>query len=141
LKNRQASKVDDTASLLCHHPGENGLEQEEGPCQLRLNLPLPHRNGHGTKRVGWQQTAKGLLQTSSDGEETYRLRDPMSRSLERLKWFLWHRNVYQALQVIQSAEMDIEAAVAVTRETTAQQPLKVVNKASDAHAGPHRGTL
>jgi hypothetical protein len=101
LKDLQASKVNDTASLLRHHPGENSLEQEEGPRQLRLNLPLPHRKGHGTKRVGWQQTAKGLPQTSSDGEETYRLRDPMARSLERLKWFLWHKNVYQALQVIQ----------------------------------------
>jgi len=93
LKGRQASKVNDTASLLRHHPGEHGLEQEEGPRQLRLNLPLPHHTGHGTKSVGWQQTTKGLPQTSSDGEEMYRLRDPMAWSLERLKWFLWHRNV------------------------------------------------
>jgi hypothetical protein len=80
--------------------------------------------GHGTKSVGWQQSAKGLPQTSSDGEKAYELRDPMAQSLERLKWFLWHRNVYQALQVIQSVGMDLEVAVADTRESMAQKPLK-----------------
>jgi hypothetical protein len=69
------------------------------------------------------------------------LRDLMARSLERLKWFLWYRNVYQALQVTQWGEMDLEAAVADTRESTAQRPLKAVYGASDAHAGPYRGTL
>jgi hypothetical protein len=35
-----------------------------------------------------QQTVKGLPQTTSDWEETYVLRDPVVRELERLKWFL-----------------------------------------------------
>ena len=47
-----------------------------------------------------QQTAKGLPETTSDGEETYTLRDEVVRELERLKWCLWHGNVYKALQVI-----------------------------------------
>jgi hypothetical protein len=51
-------------------------------------LLFPHSKGRGAKRVGWQQTAKGLLQISSNGEEAYELHDPMTRSLERLKWFL-----------------------------------------------------
>jgi hypothetical protein len=32
-----------------------------------------------------QQTAKGLPQTISDEKETHRLRDPVVRSLQRLK--------------------------------------------------------
>jgi hypothetical protein len=74
----------------------------------------------GTTRVGWQQTTAGLPQTSGEGAEVHELRNPVARSLERLKWFLWHGNVYQALQVRQSAEMDLEAAVADTRDSTAR---------------------
>jgi hypothetical protein len=60
----------------------------------------------------------------------------MTRSLERLKWFLWHGNVDQALQGMQSAGMDLEVAVADTRESTAQKPLKTVYRASETDAGP-----
>src|SRR5687767_12700334 len=66
LKGRQASKVNDAAPLLRHHPWEHGLEQGEGSRQLYRNLPLPHRKGYGTKSMSWQKTAKSLLQTSSD---------------------------------------------------------------------------
>jgi hypothetical protein len=51
-----------------------------------------------------QQTAKGLPETTSDGEETYPLRDDVVQELERLKWYLWHGNVYRALQVVQSVD-------------------------------------
>ncbi len=54
-----------------------------------------------------QQTAKGLPDKTRDEEEDYPLRDPVLRELERLKWFLWHGNVYKALQVVQSVEMDL----------------------------------
>jgi hypothetical protein len=37
-----------------------------------------------------QQTAKGLPRTIQDEEETYPLRDPVVRALERLTWSLWH---------------------------------------------------
>jgi hypothetical protein len=59
-----------------------------------------------------QQTAKGLPQTISHEEETYGLRDPVVRSLERLKWFLWHGNVYQAFQMVESVEIDLDVAAA-----------------------------
>jgi hypothetical protein len=36
-----------------------------------------------------------------DHEEEYPLHDPVVQELERLKWFLWHGNVYQALQVVE----------------------------------------
>jgi hypothetical protein len=29
--------------------------------------------------------------------------------LERLKWFLWHGNVYRALQTVQDLEFDLDA--------------------------------
>jgi hypothetical protein len=37
------------------------------------------------RRTVLQQTAKGLPQTISDEKETYRLRDPVVRSLQWLK--------------------------------------------------------
>jgi len=43
---------------------------------------------------------------------TCEVRAPVVRSLERLTWFLWHGNVYQALQVIQTIEGDREVTVA-----------------------------
>jgi hypothetical protein len=57
-----------------------------------------------------QQTAKGLPDQIRDEEQDYPLRDPVVRDLERLKWYLWHGNVYKALQVVQSVETDLEAA-------------------------------
>src|SRR5262249_36125149 len=42
------------------------------------------------------------------------------------KWFLWHGNVYQALQVMQSVEGDLEVAVAPSHDGTARKLLKAV---------------
>jgi hypothetical protein len=42
-----------------------------------------------------QQTAKGLLDQTRD-EEDYLLRDSVVRDLERLKWYLWHGNVFNS---------------------------------------------
>jgi hypothetical protein len=42
------------------------------------------------------QTAKGLPATTSPEGST--LRDDVLWELERIKWFLWHGNVFQALQ-------------------------------------------
>jgi hypothetical protein len=61
-----------------------------------------------------QQTAKGLPEKTNDSEEESSLRHPVVRELERLKWFLWHGNVYKAVQVVQSVEIDLDAAVANT---------------------------
>ena len=68
-----------------------------------------------------QQTAKGLPEMTRDEEMAYPLRDPVVRELERLKWFLWHGNVYKALQVVQSVEMDLDAAVATSGHATARK--------------------
>jgi hypothetical protein len=73
-----------------------------------------------------QQTAKGLPDQTRDAEEAYPLRDPVVRDLERLKWYLWHGNVYKTLQVIHSIEMDLDAAVATSGHATARKLLKAV---------------
>ncbi len=75
-----------------------------------------------------QQTAKGLPDKTSDEEEDYPLHDPVVRGLERLKWFLWHGNVYKALQVVQSVEMDLDVAVATSGHGTARKLLKAVEE-------------
>jgi hypothetical protein len=75
-----------------------------------------------------QQTAKGLPDKTRDEEEDYPLRDPVVQELERLKWFLWHGNVYKALQVVQSVEMDLDAAVATSHDNTARKLLKAVEE-------------
>jgi hypothetical protein len=75
-----------------------------------------------------QQTAKGLPQTTSDDEGTYQIREPVRRSLERLKWFWGYGNVHQALQVVQSAVMDLQVAVATSGDGTARKLLKAVEE-------------
>src|SRR5215468_2817846 len=75
-----------------------------------------------------QQTAKSLPETTRDEEMTYEVQAPVTKELERLKWFLWHGNVYQALQVIQSIEGDLEVAVATSSDGTARKLLKAVEE-------------
>jgi hypothetical protein len=75
-----------------------------------------------------QQTAKGLPEQTRDEEVDYPLRDPVVRDLERLKWYVWHGNVYKALQVAQSVEMDLDAAAATSGHATARKLLKAVEE-------------
>jgi hypothetical protein len=56
-----------------------------------------------------------------DEETDYPLRVLVLRELERLKWYLWHGNVYKALQVVQSVEMDLDAAVVLSGHATARK--------------------
>ena len=74
------------------------------------------------------QTAKGLPDQIRDEEVDYPLREPVVRNLERLKWYLWHGNVYKALQVVQCVEMDLAAAVATSGHATARKLLKAVGE-------------
>ena len=75
-----------------------------------------------------QQTAKGLPEKIRDEEVDYPLRDPVMRDLERLKWYLWHGNVYKALQVVQSVEMDLDAAVATSSHGATRKLLKAIEE-------------
>jgi hypothetical protein len=55
------------------------------------------------------QSAKGLPDTMGEGE-TVPLRDEIVRQLERTKWFLWHGNVFRAMQVLTAMIFDLEIA-------------------------------
>ena len=99
--------------------------------QLYLNPQAEHLLDwfHVTMRLTvMQQTAKSLPETTQDEEMTYAVRAPVTKELERLKWFLWHGNVYQALQVIQSVEGDLEVAMATSSDGTARKLLKAVEE-------------
>jgi hypothetical protein len=91
--------------------------------QLYLNPQAEHLLDwfHVTMRLTvMQQTAKSLPATTQDEEMTYAVRASVTTELERLKWFLWHGNVYQVLQVMQSIEGDLEVAVATSGDGTAR---------------------
>jgi hypothetical protein len=99
--------------------------------QLYLNPHAEHILDwfHVTMRLTvLQQTAKGLPDQTRDEETDYPLRDPVVRNLERLKWYLWHGNVYKALQVVQFIEMDLDAAVATSGHATARKLLKAMEE-------------
>jgi len=99
--------------------------------QLYLNPHAEHLldGFHVTMRLTvLQQTATGLPNQTRGEEADYALRDPVMRDLERLKWYLWHGNVFKALQVGQSVEMDLDAAVATNGHGTARKLLKAVEE-------------
>jgi hypothetical protein len=99
--------------------------------QLYLNPHAEHLLDwfHVTMRLTvLQQMAKGLPDQIRDEVQDYPLHDPVVRDLERLKWYLWHGNVYKALQVVQSVEMDLDAAVATSGHGTARKLLKAVEE-------------
>jgi hypothetical protein len=99
--------------------------------QLYLNPHAEHLLDwfHVTMRLTvLQQTAKGLPDQPKDEEADYPLRDPVVRDLERLKWYLWHGNIYKALQVVQSVEMELDTAVATSGQATARKLLKAVEE-------------
>src|SRR5205823_14590646 len=91
-----------------------------------------------------QQTAKSLPETTSDAEMTYEIRAPVLKERERRTWFLWHGNVYQAFQVIQVVEGDLDVAVVTSGDATARKLLKAVEAfhtsiTNKAHCIPHYG--
>ena len=118
-----------------HHMNQQITFLSDGGDTVReLQLYL---NPHAEHLLDWfhvamrltvlQQTAKGLPDKTRDEEEDYPLRDPVVRNLERLKWYLWHGNVYKALQVVQYVEMDLDAA-ANDGHATARKLLKAVEE-------------
>jgi hypothetical protein len=72
------------------------------------------------------QTAKGLpAATSLEGRI---LRDDVVRAWERIKWFLWHGNGFQALQELRFVEGDLEAAAYESDDAIAGQLCKAVQE-------------
>jgi len=48
------------------------------------------------------------------------------KDLQRIKWFLWHGNVFQALNELQSLKIDLDAAAFESKDENAQKLLKGV---------------
>ena len=74
------------------------------------------------------QTAKGLPETIGNGAETFELRESVLKSLESTKWYLWHGNVFRALEEIESIEMDLETAALEGSDEVARKLLKTVGE-------------
>ena len=70
------------------------------------------------------QIAKGLPERLGEGEEQYELRTGVFKDLERIKWYLWHGNVFQALNELQSLEIDLDAAAFESKDENSQKLLK-----------------
>jgi hypothetical protein len=74
------------------------------------------------------QTAQGLPERVGEGEDQYELRPGVLKDLERVKWYLWHGNVFQALKELQGLQMDLDAAAFETQDERAQKLLKSVEE-------------
>ena len=73
--------------------------------QLYLNPQAEHLLDwfHVTMRITVMvQMAKGL------GSKASKLRTEALKQIERLKWFMWHGNVFKALQSIGNLDMDLD---------------------------------
>jgi hypothetical protein len=77
------------------------------------------------------QAAKGLEETNREGEEEYPLRQPVVETLERIKWYLWHGNVFQALKHIDDLEQDLDAAAF---EDADERPRKLLTAVEEFHS-------
>jgi hypothetical protein len=73
------------------------------------------------------QTAKGLPEKPAT-DDARTCRDDVLRELERIKWFLWHGNVFRALQELRVVDGDLEVAVYESDDATAQKLYKAVQE-------------
>jgi len=74
------------------------------------------------------QTAKGLPEKVGEGDDQYEFRPGVLTDLESIKWYLWHGNVFQALDKLQGLEMDVESAAFDTKDETARKLLKGIEE-------------
>jgi hypothetical protein len=56
------------------------------------------------------QTAKGLPMAFDDEDQQHELREPTLKVPESIKRYLWHGNTYEALQHLETLEMDLDTA-------------------------------
>jgi hypothetical protein len=74
------------------------------------------------------QTAKGLPERLGEEEDKYGLRTGVLNDLERIKWCLWHGNVFQALNELQSLEIALDAAAFESKSEHSQKLFKGVEE-------------
>jgi hypothetical protein len=99
--------------------------------QLYLNPEAEHLLDwfHVTMRLTvLNQTAKGLPEKISDGTDEHELRPGVLKDLERVKWYLWHGNVFQALKELEGLELDLESASFESNDQTTRKVLKGVEE-------------
>jgi hypothetical protein len=89
--------------------------------QMAKGVQRAADDGDVTEETGDDAAAAGETPCGfSDGTEALPdLAAELQRELERLKWYLWHGNVFRAVQVIDDIETDVEAAA----ESAAQRKL------------------
>jgi hypothetical protein len=84
---------------------------------------------HITMRVTvLKQLAKGLPEKVGEGDDQYEFRPGVLTDLESIKWYLWHGNVFQALEKLQGLEMDVESAAFETKNEPARKLLKGIEE-------------
>jgi len=75
-----------------------------------------------------KQTAKGLPIKVGEGEEERELRETALKLIESGKWYLWHGNVFQALEQLESLDMDLESADFESPSETTRKLLQAINE-------------
>ena len=84
---------------------------------------------HVTMRLTvMNQMARGLPIKMGGEDEEYNLKEPVLKLLERIKWYLWHGIVFQALQKLEFIEMDLDAAAFESRGGKIIKLLKAVEE-------------
>ena len=71
---------------------------------MRLTVMGPMAKGLALERIPTAQT--------SEEEEDHLDVAALEKQLESLKWYLWHGNVYRALQIVEDLEWDLESPAA-----------------------------
>jgi len=74
------------------------------------------------------QIAKGLPERFGDADNPCELRAPALKDFESIKWYLWHGNVFKALDELQGLEMDLDAATFDAKTEAARKLLKGVEE-------------
>jgi hypothetical protein len=99
--------------------------------QLYLNPEAEHLLDwfHVTMRLTvLHQTAKGLPMTFDDDDQKYELREPTLKAIESIKWYLWHGNTYEALEHLDTLEMNLDAADEGAKDSTTHKLLRAVEE-------------
>jgi len=74
------------------------------------------------------QMAKGLVETIEEGEERHELRQPVLDTLDSIKWYLWHGNVFQATKHLDDLEENLDAAAFERDDEKTRKLLKAVEE-------------
>ncbi len=75
-----------------------------------------------------RQIAKGLPMTVGEDDEKHDLREPALKVLESIKWYLWHGNTYEALEHLDTLEMDLDIADEESKDSTTHKLLRAVGE-------------